>query len=103
MEYIAKKKEKQKSILPGIIYYKFNENIHKKEKINFTIISKSNNNILKKRNKSKLYNSKKNYSYNVLYNKLFFMLNFFVIFLYISSSKQNSNLNNSYKSEIIII
>ena len=113
MENISKKNEKQKPMLPGNIFYKFDENINKKEKINFNIISKNNNNFSKKRKKKewlinkkhktqKLYNSKKNYISIILYNKLFFILIFFMIFFYISSTKQNPALNQSLNSELII-
>ena len=113
MEYIVKKKKMHNQMLSANNYYKSNININKKEKMNSTITSKSNFNILKKIKKQKLFiqkkqkeqqlfYSKKNYLYNVLYNKLFFILNFFLISFYISNSKQNSDFDQSPNSKIII-
>ena len=97
------------------------ENINKKEKINFTKGSKDNYKILKKEkkmikeyqsHKGKNHNSIKNkktiylrkhYIYNIIYNKIFITLNFFMIFFYISSTKQNSDLRQlPYMQKIII-
>ena len=80
---------------------------NKKNIINFTKISKSNWNILKKKKelstykrqylnsiKSKIFNLKKYYIYNVIYDKIFIILDIFILFFFISSSKQNSDLSN---------
>ena len=100
---------------------KYNDGIeknNKKEKINFTKNPKNNcirlkkkmnkeylthkgQNHISKKNK-KIFNSNKYYIYNVIYNKIFIMLNFFMIFFFISLSKQNPDVNELPKSEIII-
>ena len=110
MEYIAKKKEKKNPFFSKNNYYKYNININNEEKGNFIISSKNNTIIsikrkkfIQKRQKELiLYNSKKDYLYGILYNKLFLILNFFIIFFYISPAKQNPDVNELPKSEIII-
>ena len=114
MEYIEKKNEKQKLFFSANNYCKYNNiNNNNQEKANFIIASKNNTIISKKRKKrewliqkrqkdQKLFNSKKYYLYGILYNKLFLILNVFILFFYISSSKQNTDLNKSFKSKIII-
>ena len=94
------------------------ENNNKKEKINFTKNPKDICVILKKKmNKEflmhkgqnhisiknkKIFNSNKYYIYNVINNKIFIMLNFFMIFVFISLSKQNSDFELESMQKIII-
>jgi hypothetical protein len=126
MEYIIKNKEKQK-LKPmlsennnGKYTYEITK-ISKKEKINFTQSSKNNCNILKNKKKmkneflaykgqkhnsiknKKMFNSNKYYIYNAIYNKIFIMLNFFMIFFFISPSKQNSDLSQFPSMQKIVV
>ena len=113
MEYFVKKKEKQKPFFGANNYCKHNINIiNNEEKANFIITSKNNTIISKKRRKKerliqrkqkgqKLLNSKKYYLYGILYNQLFLILNFFILFFYISYSQQNES-QKTFKSKIII-
>ena len=113
MENIKKNKEIQKPINPTNENKKYNDrivSIIKKEKLNFVKTSKNNYNLLKNLNKmitefciqkKQKYNSIKNkpiipkryYIYDILYNNIFLILNLYILFLYISLSKQNSDLN----------
>ena len=123
MEFIIKNNEKQNPIVSLNNNDKYNngiEDIKKKKIINFRRISNANCNILKKKKKikeqflaynsqkhnsikSKIFNSNKYYIYNAIYNKIFNILNIFMIFFFISPSKQNSDLSNLQSMQKIII
>ena len=94
-------------------------NINRKEIINFIKNKKNNCTIIKKKmNKEyltqkrqnhiiiknkKMFNSSKYYIYNAIYNKIFIMLNFFMIFFFISPSKQNSDLSQFPSMQKIVV
>mgnify|MGYP002624060022 CR=1 FL=1 len=111
MEYILKNKEKEKSIFSVNNNDKYS--INNKKIINFTKISKKKKKIINelftyKREKDnsikrKVFNSKRYYIFNVIYNKIFIMINLFMIFFNISSSKQNSDIRYLSSMQKIII
>jgi len=107
MELIFKINEKQKPLFLVNNNDKYDNRFanNKKEIINFHQISKSLTFKRKKQNsiKSKFFNSNKYYIYNIVYNKIFIMLNIYMIFFFISFSKQNSDLSNLQSMQKIII
>ena len=79
MEYIEKKKEKQKPFFSINNYYKYNINNYNEEKTNFIITSKNNTLYLKKeRKKNGLYKNKKK-SKNYLIQKTIICMEFYII------------------------
>ena len=93
--------------------------INREEKIKFTKNQKNGSIILKKKMKKeyhaqkrqkynfiknkKMFNSSKYYIYNIIYNKIFMILNFFMIFFFISSSKQNTDPSLLLSMQKIVI
>ena len=113
MEFSLKNNAKQNSMFSlnnKDKYYIRISNTNKKNIINFNKISKNNWNILKKKKEFAIYKRQKHnsikrriYIYNVIYNKIFIILDIFMLFFFISSSKQSSDLSNLKFMQKIII